>query len=398
MKILLICPEFPPKNIGGGGIVYKNLAKELMAKGHKVRVIAGNFHNTRLFGQIEKIFDNKALVYFLPLVSPPTTKDFDAATYTPPTIIGLFFLLKQLIKSKNEVVHLHGLFHPFIDIAAFACMLTRKKYVLTCHGIPISPKKAGLIWKTIFQIYLYFVERIVVRSAAIFTGVSNSILEECNTKGLINRHTSLIYNGINSEFNKTKSISITKLEKKYSLTGKQVIFGLGRLNHSKGFQYLIGAMNEVSLRLPEAVAVIAGIGPYQKTLEKLITRKGLLNQVKLVGYINEEEKIAFYKRSEVVVFPSLQEPFGLVILESFSMHKPVVAFDTKTSRELIDNNFNGLLASLGDEKKLSASIIRILTDTALRDNLVKNTFFTNRSFRWEQIIKKYIRTYQQVLE
>jgi glycosyltransferase involved in cell wall biosynthesis len=395
MNILLVCPEYPPRNIGGGGIVYKSIANELKKKGHKVRVIAGNLNCKQIVGQIELIYDQGVPVHFIPLILPPKFRNFDVRTYTPPTITGIAFLIKELIQSRKEVIHLHGLCHPLVDLAAFTCMLTRKKYVFTCHGIPKSPRTSGSFWRFILKSYLSIIEKIVIKRAAMVTTVSNSLLKECLEEKLTNKMMVVIINGVNTELQLVKPKPIGEFEKKYRLKGKRIVFAIGRLNQNKGFQHLINAMIDVTQRIPAAMAIIAGTGPYKERLQEQIYEKNLTKKVKLVGWISEEEKATFYKYCDTVVFPSLQEPFGLVILEALAMHKPVIAFNTETATQLLDNGFNSLLVPLADEKKLAATITRILEDKTLQEKIIANTYTKIRIFEWNKIIKKYINTYRK---
>jgi len=395
MNVLIIAPEYPPRNIGGGGVVYKGLAEELKKEGHSVRVIAGNFHNRQIAGQIECISEGRVPIYFLPLLPPPKSKSFDASTYTLPALSGLGFLIKELLRSRQEVIHIHGLCHPSVDLAALLCIIMNKRYVLTCHGLPKSPLASGMVWKTLFRVYLSMLERIVVRKAATFTAVSSSLLNECLQEGLINEKMTVIHNGYHQYAQEYTPTLARMMEKKYSLKGKRVIFSIGRLTRMKGFDYLIDAMAQVSRDFPEAIAIIAGVGPHQNVLGQLIEERGLSDRVKLVGWISEQERTALYQRSEVVVVPSLEEPFGMVFLEALVMRKPVVAFKSASAPEIIDDGIDGLLVPVGDIKKLAQSIILVLSDEALRERMAKNSGLKIASFEWKKIADRYVAVYKQ---
>lgn len=393
MNILFVVPEYPPRNIGGGGIVYKNLAKELKNEGHSIKVLAGNFRNNQVLSRIEGMYEDGVEVCFLPLLSFPQAESLNFSTYTLPTITGLMFLIRELIRSRHDVIHLHGFCHLLIDISAFICFLRGKKYLMTCHGIPKSPKTASLIWRTFFRIYLATIERLVVRKAATVTTVSRYMLNECLKEGLVNKKMITIPNGPNIDLLEIKSKPTNAIEEKYSLRGKRVIFSIGRLTLVKGFQYLIRAMERIAEESPETVAIIAGSGSSFGTLKNLIYDRGLSNNIKLIGYINEEVKAAFYERSDVFVFPSIEEPFGIALLEALDMHKPIVAFKAGSTQELIEDKKNCLLVPLGDHEKLAEAIILIMNDETLRKRLIANTNERINAFSWEEIAKKYTNAY-----
>ncbi|MCW3994703.1 MAG: glycosyltransferase family 4 protein [Candidatus Bathyarchaeota archaeon] len=387
----MISPEYPPVTIGGGGIVYKNLSLQLKSKGHSVNVLAGNHANKSFLGKIKNFSDSNVNVDFVPLIPFPNFKGTNSATYTPPTLGGFLHIMKQIIQRKDAVIHLHGFCHPLIDMTAFACVLLRKKYLLTCHGIPKNPAKSGFIAKTFFNLYLATIERSVVKKASALTTVSAQLKRECQSKRLTNKKMMVIHNGENVQLRHAPKSMLDLVEEKYGLRGKQVVFAVGRLSENKGFQFLIQAMQDVTSELSNAVAVIAGIGPYEAQLRQLIARKGLAKHVKLAGWVSEEEKAALYERSDIVVFPSMDEPFGIVILEAFRMRKPLIAFNTESAREIIQDE-SALLVPTGDANRLAEGIIRVLTNSELRSQLVANAEKVKVS-SWDNITSQYLEAY-----
>ena len=396
MKVLLITPEFPPLNIGGGGIVYENLSKQLKLEGHEVTVIAGNFSNKSLIGNIECSQFNGLNVKFVPLLPFPKSSKFNSSSYTLPTLKGAIQIIKEINHSKEKVIHLHAFCHPMIDIAAFTCIFYHKKYVITCHGIPKSPEAMSFSSRNLFKIYLSTVERIVVRKASALTAVSNVLMRECATKKLTNQNTIIIPNGSNTALKRANPDTIINVEKKYALNNKKLIFAVGRLSPIKGFQFLVDAMQLVVTKVPDSVAIIAGSGPYKESLAEMINKNGLSGNIKLIGPIDEETKAALYERSEAVVFPSLNEPFGIVILEALMMHKPIIAFNTESSREIIQKG-TGLLVPTNDTEALANAIMKIFTDKRLREQITAKTF-TAKFSSWQEIVNQYLLVYQKLYE
>jgi glycosyltransferase involved in cell wall biosynthesis len=332
-------------------------------------------------------------VNFVPLF-PLSSKNANLATYTPPTIRGLLFMLKKIIHCKDAAVHLHGFCHPTIDLAAVSCILLHKKYVITCHGIPKIPKETGKLTKMAFTLYLSAIERPIVQKAAALTTVSKSLKNECTNNQLINKKTSVISNGANLSLTPIEPMAIRLLEEKHQVKNKPVIFAIGRLSENKGFQYLIEAMQNVLQSIPDAVAFIAGTGAYRIELEKLISAKDLQNNVKLLDWINDEEKAAFYQRADVIVFPSTNEPFGIVLLEASMMHKPIVGFDITSTREILPKD-TGLLVSVGDSVKLGQAIIEVISNPTLKSKLSAESEKV-RADSWENISAQYLNVYQSI--
>lgn len=394
MKILMITPEYHPKNTGGGGIVYRILSRELRKQGHAVTVLAGDFHNKKLLGRIGYMNDHGVDVFFLPLIPAPKVRNISLATSMPPTLLAFIFLVRKLAESSYEIIHVHGVGHALIDIACLLCIIFRKKYVFTCHGIPKGPETVWFVFRQLFRAYLAMLEKFVTRKAKALTAVSRMLLSECIAKGLTNKKMFAIPNGPNillEMINREKISRLTEeIKEKYSLANKMLIFSIGRLAQSKGFQYLIEAMSDVTSRIQNVVAIIAGEGPYRSTLEKLIDERKLQDYVKLVGWISDEEKVAFYEIADVVVVPSIYEPFGIVVLEALAMNKPVIAFDIPPISEVISDGVNGFKVPLGDTKALADAIIKLLSGYKM-----DRQTFSNNYLQWSEIAQKYLKIYRE---
>jgi glycosyltransferase involved in cell wall biosynthesis len=333
-------------------------------------------------------------VNFVPLFPYLTLKNANLTSYTPPTARGLLFILKRLVRSKNTVIHLHGFCHPLIDLAAFSCIVMHKKYVITCHGIPKISSKTNKLAKLAFKLYLYSVERTVVQKASALTTVSSALKNECASNQLVNKKTLVIPNGANISLKPPEFKVTQELETKYAIKNKPVIFSIGRLSENKGFQYLIEAMQHVVSSVPNAVAFIAGSGTYKRQLEELIVSKRLTENVKLIGRISDEEKAAFYTRADAVVFPSTNEPFGIVLLEASMMHKPVIGFDIKSTREILSSD-SALLVPVGNSLKLGRAIADVVTDPILKSELAAKSEKVKVN-SWEKITDQYLNVYHAI--
>jgi glycosyltransferase involved in cell wall biosynthesis len=76
---------------------------------------------------------------------------------------------------------------------------------------------------------------------------------------------------------------------------------------------------------PKAKLVILGKGEEQQDITELADRLGISkNVVYRPEFVSEEERILHYAASDLCVFPSVYEPFGIVSLEAMSMGKPIV--------------------------------------------------------------------------
>lgn len=143
---------------------------------------------------------------------------------------------------------------------------------------------------------------------------------------------------------------------------------IGRVHPEKGIEYLIRAVREVIKIVPEVRFLIVGdtaLGKeeYQKRMRDLSAELGLADRILFLGYRKEVVKIM--AALDILVLPSLREPFGLVSLEAMAMKKPVVATNTGGSPEVIIDGKTGLLVPPQDSCALSSAIIKLLKDKEL---------------------------------
>lgn len=116
--------------------------------------------------------------------------------------------------------------------------------------------------------------------------------------------------------------------------GRHVLF-IGRLElHLKGLDLLLAAWAQAAPRIGDKL-IIAGTGPDQERIERLIGSLGVAESVDLVGWVSGERKHALMRSARLVVVPSRHETFGLVAVEALAGGTPVIIFDIPCLREVV---------------------------------------------------------------
>ena len=173
---------------------------------------------------------------------------------------------------------------------------------------------------------------------------------------------------------------------KLGLTDSDVVFlFVGALRPEKGVEFLARAFARLSEENSAARLIMIGGGrlwieqgwlgsapadsmdhKVAEILNPAIARK----QALLLGIVPPDDIMSFYAASDALVLPSMfQETFGLVILESFSVGRPVVAFRSGGIAELVEDRRNGLIVEQGDEEALYRAMCELTLDRALRERL-----------------------------
>jgi len=157
------------------------------------------------------------------------------------------------------------------------------------------------------------------------------------------------------------------LRQKYKVDGP-VVLHLGMKAYEKGSETLVEAMKVLWAQGSNACLVMAGpslsafdnyIAPAQKDYPRLLN----------LPPFAETEKRDFLASATVVAQPSRVESLGLVLIEAWANHKPVIAADIAVSRELITTSNGGVLVPFGNAEQLAAAIDKMLSDPGLRQSM-----------------------------
>lgn len=166
------------------------------------------------------------------------------------------------------------------------------------------------------------------------------------------------------------------------------IVSAGRLVPWKGFLELIEAvtlLSDKSMKL-----VIVGEGPVRTELERAIQEKDVAKQVTLTGQLSKAELLRMCADARVFVLNSSYEGLSHQLLEVMAMGVPVIASNVAGNAELVQDEVNGLLVSVGDTVSLKNALERLLTDEELRTKIIKGGKETVQKFTPDAVMKEFL--------
>ncbi|MBA7652583.1 N-acetylgalactosamine-N,N'-diacetylbacillosaminyl-diphospho-undecaprenol 4-alpha-N-acetylgalactosaminyltransferase [subsurface metagenome] len=172
-----------------------------------------------------------------------------------------------------------------------------------------------------------------------------------------------------------------------------VIF-VGRLMSHKNVDILIKSIKLVKEKNPEIKSLIIGDGPEKKTLEALTQKLNLENNIKFLGFLeNQNDVYAIMKSSKVFVLPSTREGYGNVVIEANACGIPVIAIDYKdnAARDLIEEGKNGFVCQLNEEE-IAQGIKRILINNLSR-GMEETCVELAKRYDWDKIVDEIERVY-----
>lgn len=169
---------------------------------------------------------------------------------------------------------------------------------------------------------------------------------------------------------------------------------VGRIEQFKGHQYLIEAMAEVVKVFPDCKLLILGEGSAKAKIQEKVDRFRILANVDFLGF--QPHPYSYISNSDVIILPSLFEPFGLVYIEAFALGVPVLAFDTPAGNEIIENNVTGIMVPKGSSAQLAEKMIILLQLKEERARLSQNAYNTYlEKFTTATMIENTARWYKE---
>jgi glycosyltransferase involved in cell wall biosynthesis len=246
-------------------------------------------------------------------------------------------------------------------------------------------------------------------AADVIVTVSYAMKDELVKLGFPKDKIQVCYNGVDPQKYNPKAVDAEQVKKIRALYGikddELMILFLGRLVGVKGVDKLIMAMPHILQKIPKVKLVIVGIGDLQEYLGNLVKMTKMDNYVKFrFDFISEEERILHYAACDVAVFPSLYEPFGIVVLEAMSLGRPVVVGATGVSgmREIVvccGEEQCGYHVNPNDPSDIAWGITSSLETPERRKWLGENgRKRVLNEFTWDKVAERTLEVYEKIIK
>ncbi len=158
---------------------------------------------------------------------------------------------------------------------------------------------------------------------------------------------------------------------------------------------MLSAFANATIVRPDAKLVLAGKGVLQDQLHNQAHEAGIADRVHFAGYLNGPALTGFYRCCDVLVVPSLYEPFGIVALEGLINRTPVIASDAGGLAEIIEHERNGLQFPAGEVQVLTQRLVRMLEEQDTAQALAQQGYEDARQrFHWDGIASRTVEAYQ----
>jgi glycogen(starch) synthase len=386
MKVGTLTWEFPPRVVGGIARHCEGLAKALVQQNHEVHLFTLDFPGSPNYEEMDGVKVYRA------------STELGHPNFLTWVLLFNHFLTKRMADVTStvdfDVMHVHDWLAAFSGIS-FKHYL-KKPMVLTVHSTEVG-RAQGLHSPDSFSINgiewwaMYEADRVIVCSQSMKNEICGHFNLPCDK-------VEVIPNAIDA----TKyQISVDRgaVRQRYGVGwGEKLILCVGRLVPQKGTEYFIRAIPRIAKRYPEAKFIIVGEGWSRDILEAEARASGQGRKIQFTGFASDQEVINLMTSADVLVVPSIYEPFGIVALEGMATGVPVVASQVGGLSEVIEHDRTGLFVYPRSPESIAWGIDRILSDPDHAKWLTENAKDKlHKAYSWEAVAMKTVDVYRKVV-
>jgi glycogen(starch) synthase len=220
-----------------------------------------------------------------------------------------------------------------------------------------------------------------------------------NVFGVSPARVTVIPNGIDPRDLQPVVDDLPALRARYAPPDERLVLLVGRLVYEKGFHLALDALAQV-IRSPGNVRfVVAGTGTAEAELKRQARRLGLTRDGSFLGWVGDDMLHSLYRVADLCIVPSIYEPFGLVALEAMASGCLCIVADTGGLREVVPGDRSvGLRFPSRDSAALGAILQQVLTDDAMREQMVTEAREHVLCFDWGEVATRAAAVYRELVE
>lgn len=308
----------------------------------------------------------------------PNARDMGFQVYVVPSLVrdirplsdlrAFIWLYFLIVRGGFDVIHCHTSKGGFLGRLA-ARLANSRVIIYSPHG-DIFEGYFGKIKTFVFTALERFAARFTDR---IITLTKNGICPYLKAGIGKESQYDYIYNGVDvASLEKRKSDKIQKRRELGIDVTRFVVVTAGRLVPVKGQAYLISALSEIVKEAPNVLLVVLGDGELRSSLEEQARAIKWEDCVLFLGMRNDVPEII--SCSDVFALPSVNEGFGVVLLEAMAVKCPIVATNVGGVPEVVLDGVTGILVPPKDPSQLAKGIMRLFNDPPLSARLAENGY------------------------
>lgn len=399
LSVALVSSAFFP-TIGGTQTVLHNLATELDERGHRPVVVT----NFSLWSQFREHRD-QVPYRVVPLVPKQHAGLLSGGKWYLRLQLPYFELLQR--RYDFDVWHTFGTFPEGVSVGYYADRRDRP-HLLRTRGQDVQIDEDLEYGVRRNQEIDSLVRRYATRCDRMIA-LTESVVEDCASTGIDEARVEVVPCAVDIERFDATTVDPAAVRRRYDLPDEEFLYlTVGRNHPKKGYGTLLEAIDALVDDAP-APFTVAFAGPDQDSLRRHARELGVADSVAFLGEFTPEtesgtyqlpptEIIELYKAADACVLPSLLETFGNVNVEAMAAETPLVTTDAKGSRDIVDHEATGLVATAGDADDLARQMRRLQSSPALRERLAANgRREVERRYTWKTVVETFESLYYELV-
>ena len=297
------------------------------------------------------------------------------------------YKLARSIRSEGSIVHL-----PNQHFARYALFLNRP-FIVTVHDLArccFNFDRESIGEKILLNLDIRYIKRANQIIAVSESTKSNLV----NYLKIPESKISVIYNGVDHNVFKPYRVRPYHVRLHY----RQYILYVGSERRRKNLGRLFESFAALKREFPDLMLVKVGSPGRSKRFRndtiKQLSSLGIAGDVIVVDHISELNLAYYYSSAALLAYPSLYEGFGLPLAEAMACGCPVVTSNTSSLPEVVGEA--GIMVNPYDTRSLVQAMRQVLTDSELRDSMVRKGLEQSKKFSWESTAELTLRVYNKV--
>jgi glycosyltransferase involved in cell wall biosynthesis len=359
----------------------------------------GNYSRT-LVKNLQELYSDKEYYLYSPKLkmTPETTFFYDNPhfqTHIAKTKFKSYWksysIVDQLKKDNIE------LYHGLSNEIPFNLKRTNIKSIVTIHDLifNILPDTYPLVDRKIYDLKFRKSCLNADRIIAISNNTKTDIVKFYNINP---DKIEVIYQSCAPLFyTSTEQNNSGSVLQKYGIPNEYLLF-VGSVEKRKNIKVIIDSYQHLLPEFKIPLVVIGGHKSHKKKLQRLINEKRMGEKIIWIPNLKDNHDLqTVYKKSMALIYPSLYEGFGLPVAEALLSKTPVITSNVSSLPEA--GGPGSLYINPNNPEELADAIKKVLTDTELRNTMIKNGYeYAIQTFAPERITHQIMNCYEKTVE
>lgn len=268
--------------------------------------------------------------------------------------------------------------------------------LLTVHDLSFVRRPSAFV-PSLRQYLERVVPRSIERADVVLADSAHTRSDLIALFGVPEDRVEVITPGVDSRFcpqpSPTSPAAADRLRRRYGIGDEPYVLSVGTLQPRKNYVRLIQAFARTrasegahgSTAEPLHLLIAGGRG---WLYEDILAEANKHDQVRVLGFVEDEDLPALYRGAALFAFPSLYEGFGLPVLEAMACGVPVVCSDASSLPEVAGDA--ALLVDPLDVEALTLAIDRALGDDQLRKTMIDRGLARAARLTWERSARQLL--------